>query len=148
MKTILVYDPPMCCSSGVCGPDVDPLLPRFAGMLGQLENFGVTVERHNLAQEPVAFAQNRQVRAILLLDATQSHHRELGRQTRSNRHAEEVEKLLPRLRDPDFTRVLLVTLAESTPVHEAAALQNDLRRAEIEPHVWIVNQSPAALPAQ
>ncbi len=65
MKNILVYDPPMCCSSGVCGPDVDPLLPRFAGMLSQLETFGVKVERHNLAQEPVAFAQNRKVRAIL-----------------------------------------------------------------------------------
>ncbi len=65
MKTILVYDPPMCCSTGVCGPDVDPLLPRFAGMLTQLENFGVKVKRHNLAQEPVAFAQNPQVRAML-----------------------------------------------------------------------------------
>ncbi len=81
---------------------------------------------------------------LLLLDATQSYHRELGRQTRSTQQAEEVEKLLPRLRDPDFTRVLLVTLPESTPVHEAAALQADLRRAEIEPHAWIINQSLAA----
>jgi arsenite-transporting ATPase len=81
---------------------------------------------------------------LLLLDATQSYHRELGRQTRSNKQAEDVEKLLPRLRDPEFTRVLLVTLAESTPVHEAAALQADLRRAEIEPYAWIINQSLAA----
>ncbi len=81
---------------------------------------------------------------LLLLDATQSYHRELGRQTRSTQHAEDVEKLLPRLRDPDFTHVLLVTLPEATPVHEAAALQADLRRAEIEPHAWIVNQSLAA----
>ena len=81
---------------------------------------------------------------LLLLDATQSYHRELGRQTRSSKQADDVEKLLPRLRDPDFTRILLVTLAESTPVHEAAALQADLRRADIEPHGWIINQSLAA----
>lgn len=80
---------------------------------------------------------------LLLLDATQSYHRELGRQTRSSTHPEYVNQLLPRLRDPDFTKVLLVTLPEATPVHEAAALQADLRRAEIEPHAWIVNQTLA-----
>ena len=52
-----------------------------------------------------------------------------------------VRNLLPRLRDPEFTRVLIVTLAEATPVHEAAGLQEDLRRAGIEPYAWIVNQS-------
>lgn len=55
----------MCCSSGVCGPDVDPLLPSFAGMLAKLEGMGVEVERYNLAQQPMAFAQNQGVRAIL-----------------------------------------------------------------------------------
>ena len=80
---------------------------------------------------------------LLLLDATQSYHRELGRQSRTTKHSEAIEKLLPRLRDPGFTRVLLVTLPEATPVHEAAALQADLRRAEIEPHTWIINQSMA-----
>lgn len=85
---------------------------------------------------------------LLLLDATQSYHRELGRQSRSTQNAEDVEKLLPRLRDPAFTKVLLVTLAESTPVHEAAALQDDLRRAAIEPHAWIINQSLAASEAR
>lgn len=65
MKTITVYDPAMCCSSGVCGPDVDPILPRFAGLLAQLRGYGIRVERYNLAQQPVAFAQNREVRAIL-----------------------------------------------------------------------------------
>jgi arsenite-transporting ATPase len=45
------------------------------------------------------------------------------------------------LRDPEFTRVLLVTLPEATPVHEAARLQNDLRRAGIEPYAWVINQS-------
>ena len=52
-----------------------------------------------------------------------------------------VRQLLPRLRDPVFTRVLLVTLPEATPVHEAARLQNDLRRAGIEPYAWVINQS-------
>jgi arsenite-transporting ATPase len=59
---------------------------------------------------------------------------------------EAVENLLPRLRDPNFTRVLIVTLAEATPVHEAAALQRDLRRAEIEPYAWVINQVLSPLP--
>ena len=49
--------------------------------------------------------------------------------------------LLERLRDPQFTSVLLITLPEATPVHEAAALQTDLRRAGIEPAAWVINQS-------
>ena len=77
---------------------------------------------------------------LLLLDATESYHRELGRQARES-IPEAVRELLPRLRDPNYTRVLLVTLPEATPVHEAAALQQDLRRAEIKPFAWIVNQS-------
>jgi arsenite-transporting ATPase len=52
---------------------------------------------------------------------------------------EAVENLLPRLRDKQFTRVLIVTLPEATPVHEAAQLQRDLRRAEIEPYAWVIN---------
>jgi arsenite-transporting ATPase len=52
-----------------------------------------------------------------------------------------VLRLLERLRDPAFTRILLVTLPEATPVHEAAALQKDLRRARIEPFAWVINQS-------
>ena len=54
---------------------------------------------------------------------------------------EAVEQLLPRLRDPDFTRVLIVTLPEATPVHEAAKLQDDLQRAGIAPFAWVINQS-------
>jgi hypothetical protein len=72
MKKILIYDPPMCCDSGVCGPDVDPLLPRFAGMLAQIEGQGVAVERYNLAQQPMAFAQNQEVRAILEKEGTEA----------------------------------------------------------------------------
>lgn len=72
MKKITIYDPAMCCSSGVCGPDVDPLLPRFAGMLSQLKTVGVEVERYNLAQEPMAFAQNTAVRAELEKSGTEA----------------------------------------------------------------------------
>jgi arsenite-transporting ATPase len=77
---------------------------------------------------------------LLLLDASEAYQRELERQARSSQ-PESVLKLLERLRDPDFTRILLVTLPEATPVHEAAALQEDLRRARIEPFAWVINQS-------
>jgi arsenite/tail-anchored protein-transporting ATPase len=77
---------------------------------------------------------------LLLLDATEAYHRELGRQARDT-IPEAVRELLPRLRNPEFTKVLVVTLPEATPVHEAAALQEDLRRAGIEPFAWVVNQS-------
>ncbi len=80
---------------------------------------------------------------ILLLDAAEAYHREVLRQ--SNNMPETVKKLLPRLRDPEFTRVLLVTLAEATPVHEAASLQADLKRADITPFAWIVNQTLASI---
>jgi arsenite-transporting ATPase len=76
---------------------------------------------------------------ILLLDSALAYHREVSRQ--ANQISESVENLLPRLRDPNFTRVLVVTLPEATPVHEAAKLQEDLRRAEIEPFAWVINQS-------
>jgi arsenite-transporting ATPase len=76
---------------------------------------------------------------LLLLDAAESYHREVSR-TMSDM-PEAVRRLLPRLRDPEFTRVLIVTLAEATPVHEAARLQNDLLRAGIKPFAWVINQS-------
>ncbi|MCE9517968.1 MAG: TRC40/GET3/ArsA family transport-energizing ATPase [Verrucomicrobia bacterium] len=77
---------------------------------------------------------------LLLLDASEAYQRELERQARSTQ-PEEVLRLLERLRDPAFTRILLVTLPEATPVHEAAMLQEDLRRARIEPFAWVINQS-------
>ncbi len=77
---------------------------------------------------------------LLLLDASEAYNRELQRQTRGTQ-PEEVLRLLEHLRDPAFTRILLVTLPEATPVHEAAALQEDLRRARIEPFAWVINQS-------
>jgi arsenite-transporting ATPase len=78
---------------------------------------------------------------LLLLDATEAYHKEVQRH--ASGMPEEVSELLPRLRNPDFTKVLVVTLPEATPVHEAAYLQADLRRAQIEPYAWIVNQTLA-----
>jgi arsenite/tail-anchored protein-transporting ATPase len=76
---------------------------------------------------------------ILLLDAADSYHREVLRQ--GSRMPESVRQLQPRLREASFTRVVLVTLPEATPVHEAWALQDDLARAGINPFGWVVNQS-------
>jgi arsenite-transporting ATPase len=80
---------------------------------------------------------------ILLLDAAEAYHREVLRQ--SSHMPETVRELLPRLRDPEFTRILLVTLPEATPVHEAARLQDDLVRAQIEPFGWVINQALAPI---
>jgi arsenite-transporting ATPase len=76
---------------------------------------------------------------ILLLDAALAYHREMSRQ--ASELPASVQQLLPRLRDPEFSYVLIVTLPEATPVHEAAHLQRDLRRAGIEPFGWVINQS-------
>jgi arsenite-transporting ATPase len=75
---------------------------------------------------------------LLLLDAALAYHHEVSRQARDRPEA--VRRLLPRLRDPDFTRVLIVTLPEATPVHEAGRLQQDLLRAGIRPFAWVLNQ--------
>ncbi len=79
---------------------------------------------------------------LLLLDRTGAYHRDVMRT--GTPIVGRITTPLMRLRDPAFTRVLLVTLAETTPVHEATALQTDLRRAGIEPFGWIVNASLAA----
>jgi arsenite/tail-anchored protein-transporting ATPase len=76
---------------------------------------------------------------ILLLDAAEAYHREVLRT--QNETPESVRELLPRLRDPRFTFIFVVTLPEPTPIHEAQRLQEDLRRAQIEPFAWVVNQS-------
>lgn len=76
---------------------------------------------------------------LLLLDAAEAYHKEVLRT--QGEMPESVVNLLPRLRDPDYTRVFIVTLPEATPVHEAERLQADLARAGITPHAWIINQS-------
>ena len=61
MKKLEIYDPAMCCSTGVCGVDVDPVLVQFAADLAWAGEQGVTVQRYNLGQEPQAFAVNAAV---------------------------------------------------------------------------------------
>lgn len=80
---------------------------------------------------------------LLLLDATGAYHRQMTRQLEPSWTARVVTPLM-RLRDAAYTRMILVTLPETTPVSEAAALQEDLRRANIEPFGWVVNKSLAA----
>jgi arsenite-transporting ATPase len=80
---------------------------------------------------------------LLLLDATGAYHRQVL-QDFSGDAAGRLTTPLMRLRDPAYTRVLIVTLAETTPISEAAALQAELRRAGIEPYAWVVNSSIAA----
>jgi AhpD family alkylhydroperoxidase len=65
MTAVHVFDPPMCCSTGVCGPSVDPQLVRFAADLDWLYSQGITVERFNLSQQPGAFAEDAAVRTAL-----------------------------------------------------------------------------------
>jgi hypothetical protein len=60
-----IFDPPLCCPTGICGPSVDPELVRFSADLAWLAEQGVGVERFNLAQQPQAFAANPQVAARL-----------------------------------------------------------------------------------
>ncbi|MGB2626090.1 MAG: arsenical pump-driving ATPase [Candidatus Acidiferrum sp.] len=76
---------------------------------------------------------------LLLLDAAEAYHRDVARNLKYI--PESVRRLLPQLRDPKFTRILIVTLPEATPVHEAARLQEDLKRAGIRPYAWVINQS-------
>ena len=65
MRSLTVYDPPMCCSTGVCGPSPEPALPRFAADLDWLSGQGVQVTRYNFSQNPGAFAENTLVRSAL-----------------------------------------------------------------------------------
>lgn len=65
MYRLDVFDPAMCCSTGICGPEVDPVLPRFAADLEWLAAQGVEVRRYNLSQQPAAFAASELVKATL-----------------------------------------------------------------------------------
>lgn len=76
---------------------------------------------------------------LLLLDSTQSYHREISRL--QSDIPEPVKNLLPRLRNADETEVLIITLAETTPVYEAMRLESDLKRAGINSKWWVINAS-------
>ncbi len=64
-KILKIYDPAMCCSTGVCGPNVNPALIEFVGALKAVAEKGVRVERYNLSQKPQAFVENEQVKKNL-----------------------------------------------------------------------------------
>jgi arsenite-transporting ATPase len=76
---------------------------------------------------------------LLLLDTAGSYHRQLTQQVPAG--GARIQTPLMRLQDPNYTRILIVTLPETTPVLEASALQDDLRRARIEPFAWVINAS-------
>ncbi len=65
MKTIQVFDPALCCSTGVCGVDVDQTLVSFSADVDWAKQNGARIERYNLAQQPVAFAENSTVKRFL-----------------------------------------------------------------------------------
>jgi arsenite/tail-anchored protein-transporting ATPase len=79
--------------------------------------------------------------SLLLMDATGAYHRQMTRQYEGSANAKHIITPLMRLQDATMTRVLIVTLPEVTPVSQAAALQDDLRRARIEPWAWVINKS-------
>jgi arsenite-transporting ATPase len=81
--------------------------------------------------------------SLLLMDATGAYHRQMMREYDGKTSAHLVTPLM-RLQDPEHTQIVLVTLPEVTPVSQAAALQDDLRRAKIEPYAWVLNKSIAA----
>jgi hypothetical protein len=65
LNTLQIFDPAMCCSTGVCGPEVDTKLVQFAADLDWLKAHGVIVQRHNLSQNPAAFVENEAVKTAL-----------------------------------------------------------------------------------
>jgi arsenite-transporting ATPase len=78
---------------------------------------------------------------LLLLDTAGNYHRQLTQQVTAGTR---IRTPLMFLQDPEYTKILIVTLPETTPVLEASALQDDLRRAQIEPFAWVINGSLAA----
>lgn len=103
------------------------LFRAFADVVGKSENEIVVIDTAPTGH------------TLLLLDSTEAYHKEMSRS--AGDVPESVKKLLPRLRNPEETGVVIVTLAEATPVLEAARLQEDLKRAQIDPKWWVINQS-------
>lgn len=65
MKKIEIYDPAMCCSTGVCGPSVDPELMRIATVINTLKDKGIIIKRHGLSSEPQDFISNKVINDLL-----------------------------------------------------------------------------------
>ncbi|QAA32991.1 arsenite efflux transporter metallochaperone ArsD [Clostridium manihotivorum] len=68
MKKMIIFDPAMCCSTGVCGPSIDPELLRVATVLNNLKSRGIIVERYNLTNNPQAFLDNKEINELLNSD--------------------------------------------------------------------------------
>jgi arsenite-transporting ATPase len=85
--------------------------------------------------------------SLLLMDATGAYHRQMMRELEGQATGRLVTPLM-RLQDPSYTKIILVTLPETTPVSQAQALQTDLRRAKIEPFAWVINKSVLAAGTQ
>ncbi|PAB57836.1 arsenite efflux transporter metallochaperone ArsD [Anaeromicrobium sediminis] len=68
MKRMIIFDPAMCCSTGVCGPGVDPELLRVATVLNNLKKRGILVERYNLTDNPQIFVDNKTINEIINKD--------------------------------------------------------------------------------
>lgn len=101
--------------------------------------FADLVERAN--EEIVVIDTAPSGHTLLLLDATEAYHKEIAHS--SGEVPLSVKNLLPRLRNPAETAIIIVTLAETTPVYEAERLVHDLQRAGITPKWWLINQSMA-----
>lgn len=71
MKKMVIFDPAMCCSTGVCGPAVDKNLLRVATLLNNLKSHGIVVERHNLTSNPQMFVDNKVINRMLLKDGVE-----------------------------------------------------------------------------
>ncbi|HBJ1647135.1 MULTISPECIES: arsenite efflux transporter metallochaperone ArsD [Clostridium] len=72
MNKMIIFDPAMCCSTGVCGPSVNPELLRVATVLNTLKNQGIIVERHNLTSNPQIFVTNKIINEILMTKGVQA----------------------------------------------------------------------------
>lgn len=115
--------------SGACTPEIEAF-DEFAGLLVSDTD----------GYDHVLFDTAPTGHTLLLLDTTGAYHRRMMRDLAAVGQGRVVTPLM-QLQDPAYTRILLVTLPEITPVSEAAALQEDLRRAAIEPYAWVVNRN-------
>ena len=72
MKRMSIYEPAMCCDTGVCGVNVDPELVRISTVINNLKKNGITIERYNLSSKPMAFVNNNKVKEALDKNGTDS----------------------------------------------------------------------------
>lgn len=140
MPSLQVFDPAMCCSTGVCGPTVDPVLPRFAGDLEFLVSQGVQVTRHNLVQEPGAFTAIEAVKQVLNEKGTECLPILVvdGKVVSEGRYPErgELLDLIAPLADPRATSSMsplvqeLIALAVAFAAHSNQAFRFHVERAK------------------